>query len=196
MERSPHRRRFFAARASTGVYDRYFLIFSWQGQAASWIPNSRARFTAFDPFSCLKRRDIENRLADSLNRNRPKIVLNMTTLKMGGVLQPTVSFISHLETALNDFHWHILLSKVVATELSNVGIESNCTTETFQFSPAHSYQARRRVSDAVNLQKPDMLFTFAGPSYIRPPVSRTDGRRGWMGHPCHAGRVCVDPQTT
>tara|TARA_R110002049_G_scaffold72490_2_gene187212 strand:+ start:249596 stop:250723 length:1128 start_codon:yes stop_codon:yes gene_type:complete len=107
----------------------------------------------------------------------------MTTLKKGGVLQRAVSFVSHLDASFGDYQWHILLSEIVATELKRTGVDLRHPSEVFAVSPARSLEYRRRICNAVNAQNADMLFTFAGPSYISPRCPELMGvADGWVTH--------------
>lgn len=118
-----------------------------------------------------------------MQANKPRIVLNMTTLNQGGVLQRAVSFINHLDTVLNDFDWHLLLSETVDFQLKATNTNTSKPITVFETSPAKNTRSRAEITAEIKEVNPQMVFTFAGPSYLRQPFPELMGiADGWVTH--------------
>lgn len=120
--------------------------------------------------------------------SKPKIALNMTTLDQGGVIQRAISFISHLDTALSEFEWHLLVSKKIDMQLKATSITTNSPISVFEKSPSKNFASRRLIADSISKIDPQMVYTFGGPSYLKQPYPELVGiTDGWMTH--------ADPET-
>lgn len=116
-------------------------------------------------------------------RSKPKIALNMTTLNRGGVLQRAISFIRNLDGDLAGFDWNLFVSARVAAELKNDGTTVTVPISVFPTSPARNGQARREIAAAINAADSDLVFTFAGPSYLKLKQPELMGVvDGWVTH--------------
>ena len=114
---------------------------------------------------------------------KPRIVLNMTTLNQGGVIQRAVSFVDHLDSVLNEFDWHLLLSKKMQSQLELTNTNTSFPARVFDSSPAKSLSSRRLVADSIHSIGPQMVFTFGGPSYLRLTAPELMGvTDGWVTH--------------
>ena len=117
-------------------------------------------------------------------QSRPKIVVNMTTLNQGGVLQRACSFISNIvEKKFDEFDWELYLSPTVKKEIDGHGIQLDVASQVFPVSPAKNLKARKKISNALNACNPELVFTFAGPSYLRHQCLELMGvADGWVTH--------------
>ena len=107
----------------------------------------------------------------------------MTTLNQGGVLQRAVSFIDHLDSVLNEFDWQLLLSEKMDAQLKSTNTSTNQPITVFKTSPAKSSSSRAEISAALSDINPQMVFSFAGPSYLKQPFPELMGiADGWVTH--------------
>ena len=107
----------------------------------------------------------------------------MTTLNQGGVLQRAVSFIDHLDSVLNEFDWQLLLSEKMDAQLKSTNTSTNQPITVFKTSPAKSSTSRAEISAALSDINPQMVFSFAGPSYLKQPFPELMGiADGWVTH--------------
>jgi len=103
-----------------------------------------------------------------INYSPLPLVLNATTLVMGGALQACVNFI--LE-ARNDasITWYFLISRRIQEQLlltdQDWVVNNNVTM--FNDSPAKSMYARKAVLAKTKEISPAAVFTFFGPSYVK-----------------------------
>jgi glycosyltransferase involved in cell wall biosynthesis len=107
-------------------------------------------------------------IRSSGNRDsRKRILVNCTTLKIGGAVQASVNFIS---TALNDnsYNWFFILSTEVAEQLKKLClVVPNDKMIVFAQSPARSFFVRFRLKRLIRELSPDVVFTFFGPAYVK-----------------------------
>ncbi len=96
-----------------------------------------------------------------------KVLLNTSTLHKGGVLQTSSAFI--LQTLRHDdgIDWIYVMSRTVARELAQFGAELPAGSFVLDELPSHSKSARRDVAAIEADAKPDCVFTFSGPAYVR-----------------------------
>ena len=94
------------------------------------------------------------------------IFFNCTTNVVGGAIQNAVNFISN---AIEDeeFKWLFLVSSEVNKELINIGIKDTYNIIEISPSPARNYKSRRRIISIENELKPNLVFTMAGPAYVK-----------------------------
>ncbi|MBI2824167.1 MAG: glycosyltransferase [Planctomycetia bacterium] len=96
-----------------------------------------------------------------------KVLLNTTTLNKGGALQTSGAFI--LQVLRNDdgIDWTFAVSRQVADELAHFGVDARERMIVFEELPSHSKAARRQLSALEAEIRPDVVFTFSGPAYVR-----------------------------
>jgi glycosyltransferase involved in cell wall biosynthesis len=98
--------------------------------------------------------------------SRPRILVNATTCKKGGSLQMATMFLRQLLRAPAEFEWCFAVSAPVHRELA--GFEQSLPSmEIFDTSPARHRASRRRLLDLERQQRPDLVFTLAGPAYVK-----------------------------
>ena len=115
---------------------------------------------------------------------KPKIVLNTTTLNQGGVLQRIYSFIDNIVSGtFEEFDWEIFLSARVKKEIEQRQMELNVPSRLFPISPARNVKSRNEIRVALDESRPDLVFTFAGPAYIKHRWPELMGvADGWVTH--------------
>ena len=98
-------------------------------------------------------------------------------------MQRAVSFIDHLDSVLDIFDWQLLLSRQVAAQLESTNTSTRKPITVFETSPAKSPTSRAEISSAIKKIEPQMVFTFAGPSYLKQPFPELMGiADGWVTH--------------
>ena len=93
------------------------------------------------------------------------LLFNATTNNAGGGLKNSALFIKH---ALSDsrFCWKFAVSEEVYQLVLKLGVsEFDC--HLFRTSPARSFSARDRLKTLSIVLKADLVYTMAGPSYVR-----------------------------
>lgn len=95
-----------------------------------------------------------------------KVLLNTTTLHKGGALQTSSAFIMQALRNDSDIEWVFALSQSVARELAQFGTTAPAAT-VFDALPSHSRAARGQLAELEAAVKPDCVFTFSGPAYVR-----------------------------
>ncbi len=115
-----------------------------------------------------------------------KVMLNCSTLVMGGALQAAVSFIAQVANAAEHegIEWYFVLSPQVDEQLANAGVDISGTPATvLEFSPAKSRASRRILRSLETGWKPAAVFTFFGPAYVRFRAPHLCGvADGWVTH--------------
>jgi len=113
-----------------------------------------------------------------------KILLNTANLIKGGALQASISFILEALNNIDDIEWCFAISKEGCKELEQYDINlANYTIEVFDKSPARNRQSRRRLNLMEKEFKPDSVFTFFGPSYVKFDAPHLCGvADGWVTH--------------
>lgn len=96
-----------------------------------------------------------------------KVLLNTSTLHKGGVLQTSSAFILQALRHDDGIEWILAVSKTVARELAQFGAELPSSSIVLDELPSHSRAARRQVAELEARVKPDCVFTFSGPAYVR-----------------------------
>jgi len=113
-----------------------------------------------------------------------KILLNATTLVMGGALQACVSFIRKSMESDDNIEWHYAVSKEIAEELSKFDIDIlNHKAVIITPSPARARKSREKLSQYLADLAPCAVFTFFGPAYIKVSQPHLMGvADGWITH--------------
>ena len=113
-----------------------------------------------------------------------KVLLNGTSVVIGGGLQAATAFITATLADPRCNAWHYVLSAELARQLRSLGIgtESDAFT-VIAPAPSRSHASRRRLRDAALQFAPDAVFTFFGPAYVRFPMRHLCGvADGWVTH--------------
>lgn len=100
-----------------------------------------------------------------------KIILNTINLKLGGAYQRCINFIENLER-YDQFHFYILILNQLKSEIKpEIFKATNVSVITIN----HSHISKNKflkISFQLYLEelkiKPDLIFSFVGPSYWRP----------------------------
>jgi glycosyltransferase involved in cell wall biosynthesis len=110
------------------------------------------------------------------------VLVNATTLVVGGGIQVAASFIIEAESASADIDWHYAVSPQVAEELASLGvIPKNLTL--FPDSPARDKSQRQRLVMLEKSLQPDVVFTIFGPAYVKFAAPHLCGVAvGWVTH--------------
>jgi glycosyltransferase involved in cell wall biosynthesis len=96
-----------------------------------------------------------------------KVLLNTTTLHKGGALQTSSAFIMQALAHQDGIAWVFALSRTVASELAQFGTTPPGATIVLDELPSHSRAARRQLAALEDEVRPDCVFTFSGPAYVR-----------------------------
>ncbi len=112
-----------------------------------------------------------------------KVLLNTTTLRIGGALQTSSAFIIEALRHPGEIEWVFALSRSCAREVEQFGMQLPAGAEIFDEPPTFSLAARRRLLDIEAATKPDLVFTFSGPAYARFRNFHLVGcSTGWITH--------------
>ncbi|MBX5463203.1 MAG: glycosyltransferase [Steroidobacteraceae bacterium] len=113
-----------------------------------------------------------------------KVLLNATSVVVGGGIQAAVSFIRHVLEHDTGLLWQFALSAVVARQLEQFGVSSHALEATvFERSPGRDRGTRRALRELERRTKPDVVFTFFGPAYVRFRAPHLCGvGNGWVTH--------------
>jgi len=113
-----------------------------------------------------------------------KVLLNATSVVVGGGIQAAVSFIRHVLEHDTGLRWQFALSAVVARQLEQFGASSHALEATvFERSPGRDRGTRRALRELERQTMPDVVFTFFGPAYVRFRAPHLCGvGNGWVTH--------------
>jgi glycosyltransferase involved in cell wall biosynthesis len=110
------------------------------------------------------------------------IILNTSTLFKGGALQTSTAFILQALADPLGIQWEFLLSAESAKQVSRFRALPP-TIEVVDRSPARHRPTRRRLAELVAKSRPDLVFTFSGPAYVKFPAKHAVGvTDGWVTH--------------
>lgn len=117
---------------------------------------------------------------------------NCTTNIVGGGAKNSAIFIKSAAES-SSLSWHFALSPEVKCLLDEWGVVlTNYTI--FDVSPARSLSARRKLLKLANSCKPDVVFTMAGPSYVKFPFPHVQGiSNPHITHPLLSDLKAVTP---
>lgn len=111
-----------------------------------------------------------------------KVFFNCTTNVVGGGAKNSAIFISEV-VKNTDNVWRFALSPQVKEILDSWGVELDYAT-VFPVSPAKSLTARRQLKRLVSDFDADVVYTMAGPSYVKFPVTHVQGiSNAYISHP-------------
>ncbi|MBI2824168.1 MAG: glycosyltransferase family 4 protein [Planctomycetia bacterium] len=112
-----------------------------------------------------------------------KVLLNTTTLRLGGSLQTSSAFIMQALANPGEIEWVFAASKMGVRELAQFGVEPPPNMIVFDKPPTFSPRVRRRLWKLEDEVNPDMVFTFSGPAYVRFRRFHLLGcSAGWVTH--------------
>jgi len=112
-----------------------------------------------------------------------KILLNTSTLRIGGALQTSTAFIIEALRNPGEIEWAFALSRSCARELEQFGVPVPAGAEIFDKPPTFSLAERRRLLAFEAACKPDLVFTFSGPAYVKFRNFHLLGcSTGWVTH--------------
>lgn len=99
------------------------------------------------------------------------IFFNSSTNIVGGGVKNSAIFISF--ALLDDrFVWYFSISLKIEQELKNMGVDTSSEyIHVFQNSPSRSKPDRKRLELLIDEINPDIVYTMAGPAYIK--ISKT-----------------------
>lgn len=115
-----------------------------------------------------------------------RIIINTTTLIVGGGIQVALSIINELNKS-QDNEFHIFLSSKILDQLNTEEFPNNFFFYIFTTSPAGLSTRKDIVKKLVELElkiKPDVVFSVFGPSYWRPVAPHICGfALPWLVYP-------------
>ncbi|MCC7083444.1 MAG: glycosyltransferase family 4 protein [Pirellulales bacterium] len=110
------------------------------------------------------------------------IILNTSTLFKGGALQTSTAFILQALADPAGIQWQFILSAESARQVTRFR-PLPPQTDVFNRSPARHRPSRRRLAELVAQSRPDLVFTFSGPAYVKFPTPHAVGvTDGWVTH--------------
>lgn len=113
-----------------------------------------------------------------------KVLLNATSVTVGGGIQATVSFIRHVLDYDTGLRWRFALSSPVAHQLAKFGVSVRALeADVFEKTPARDARARSMLRNLEKRTQPDLVFSFFGPAYVRFRSLHLCGvASGWVTH--------------
>lgn len=122
----------------------------------------------------------------------PRIFLNASNLKIGGLKQVALNFILGILKEPEDFDWHYAISNELAAELKTFGVDHLPQSTIIPKSPAKNIKIARQVLNLANQAQPDIVFTFGGPAYIKFKQPHLMGmNEPWVSHAGKAAFQCL-----
>ncbi len=97
---------------------------------------------------------------------RSRVLVNATTCSKGGSLQMATMFLRQSLQNPTDFDWRFAVSTAVGQELAKFGLNT-ADMHVFESSPARDTKSRDRLLELESACVPDLVFTVAGPAYVR-----------------------------
>ncbi|MBS1495154.1 MAG: glycosyltransferase family 4 protein [Bacteroidetes bacterium] len=95
-----------------------------------------------------------------------KFLFNCSTNIVGGGLKNSAFFIKQAMNS-DKIEWNFAVSKEVKNLLEAWGIQTNDSFHVFESTPARDKSARKKLSDLVKKISPELVFTMAGPAYVK-----------------------------
>jgi glycosyltransferase involved in cell wall biosynthesis len=112
-----------------------------------------------------------------------RVLLNASTLAIGGALQLGTSLIREAIRDPQDIDWRFALSRGVYDQVQQFYPNRILRAQVFDESPAVSRQARRRLSALELADRPDCVFTPYGPAYVQFTARHLLGAANpWVAH--------------
>lgn len=91
-------------------------------------------------------------------------IFNCSTNIVGGAVQNSVNFIKEIYRNEDQGKWFFILSEEVFMQVSGFICDDKCAV--FK-SPAKSFLSRFKIKRLVKKMKPELVYTSAGPTYIK-----------------------------
>lgn len=115
-----------------------------------------------------------------------KIIINTSTIVIGGGIQVSKSIIEELKVN-SENEYFVFLSSFVEAELRGIHFGENFTFYKFPMSPSKISKRKEIIKRLSELEKeilPDLVFTVFGPSYWKPKSIHVCGfADGWCYNP-------------
>ena len=116
-----------------------------------------------------------------------KLLINTSTLYVGGGLQVALSFINELKEMNTSHDYHIFLSQAIDKQLDKNSFAKNFHFYLIERSPA-SLKTRKEIVERLDTLEdqiqPDIVFSVFGPSYWKPKTKHLMGfADGWVYNP-------------
>ena len=112
-----------------------------------------------------------------------KVLLNTSTLRIGGALQTSTAFMIEALRDPGEIEWVFAISRSCVRELAQFGMRLPSEAVVFDDPPTFSLASRRRLLALESEVKPDCVFTFSGPAYVRFRRFHLVGcSTGWVTH--------------
>lgn len=105
---------------------------------------------------------------------KKRFLFNCSTNIVGGGLKNSAFFIKQAMGSKN-IDWSFAVSKEVKSLLEAWGIKINDSFYVFPSSPARDKSARKKLLELVKKLSPELIFTMAGPAYVKFPVLHVQG---------------------
>jgi glycosyltransferase involved in cell wall biosynthesis len=116
-----------------------------------------------------------------------KILLNASTIRMGGAIQVTVNFIINTIKYPEEVEWSYVISKPIFEELK-LHIENPILNlNIIEYSPASLFkgrQTKKNIYKLISEINPDLIYSIGSPSYLK--LKKTEVQRltnPWVTHP-------------
>ena len=124
-----------------------------------------------------------------------RVLLNASPLVIGGAIQACVAFIRQSMQSDDGIHWSYAVSKEIADELARFDINiSTYNAIIVSPSPARSKASREALISFTNAEKPDVVFTFFGPAYVKFSQPHLMGvANGWV---THSSKIAFNTKST
>tara|TARA_Y100001954_G_C15770149_1_gene583964 strand:- start:519 stop:1640 length:1122 start_codon:yes stop_codon:yes gene_type:complete len=115
-----------------------------------------------------------------------KIILNFSTIVIGGGIQASISFLEEL-ILYKDYDFHIFLSNQVSQQINFKSNQSNFKFYNIYNSPSKirtRFKVLKQLKTLEKKIKPNLVFTMFGPSYWKPDSIHLCGfADGWCYNP-------------
>jgi len=112
-----------------------------------------------------------------------RVLLNATTLTIGGALQLGTSLIREAMSDPQGIDWRFALSRGVYDQVQRFYPDRIPHAQVFDESPAQSRRARRRLLALESSERPDCVFTPYGPAYVQFAARHLLGAANpWVAH--------------
>lgn len=116
-----------------------------------------------------------------------RILVNTSTILVGGAVQVALSFINELKNIEEDNEYHILASPAIEKQLDKSSFDKRFTFYLIEISPARlltRLKITKILNSIENKINPDIVFSVFGPSYWRPKSIHLVGfANGWAYNP-------------
>ncbi len=116
-----------------------------------------------------------------------KLIINTSSLYVGGGIQVALSFINELKQINKNNEYHIFLSQAINKQIEQKSFPKNCHFYLIEKSPSSLKTRKKIVAKLDALEKeinPDIVFSVFAPSYWKPRSKHIIGfAMGWITNP-------------